>query len=149
MRLWRSQKSPGMWNRSQAQSLYGFAKGLQMKHLLRFQMRPIWLRVQRRMLNGLRLRKRGKLLLASLALLLPSGCRDSIPPKIEICILDGTGGGDCVEADGSQVHKTPDELLNYWATNQVDESNFSSWCYDTSSSVVNAGMDRILKKARE
>ena len=92
------------------------------------------------------LQRLGKLLLVVLAFLLLSSCRDSVPPKIEICILDGTGGADCVEADGSQVFKVPSQLNNYWATNQPDEANFSTWCYDTTPSNVKTAMDNIKAK---
>ena len=98
--------------------------------------------------NDMLLPKRGKLLLALLVLLLVSSCRDSSPPKIEVCILDGFGGGDCVEADGSQLYRAPSQMLNYWATSQPDMQNFSSWCYDTSSSAAKAGMAVIEEQAR-
>jgi hypothetical protein len=84
----------------------------------------------------------GKLLLLGLELLLPS-CRDSIPPKIEICIGDGFGGADCVEADGTQLYKPPSGLKNYWMSNQPDMANFTSWCYQTAPSTVMAGMNGV------
>ncbi len=120
-----------------------------MKHYRLFRLLQISQRPLRQMRKDLLRRRLGKKLLALLGLLLLSSCRDSVPPKIEICILDGTGGGDCVEADGTQLHKTPMELLNYWATNQADEANFSSWCYDASKPAVQFEMDRIYKKATE
>lgn len=60
-----------------------------------------------------------------------SGCRKDTPPAIEICIMDGFGGADCQEADGSKVYKLPSEMKNYWSTNQVDMKSFASWCYET------------------
>lgn len=70
----------------------------------------------------------GKMLLVGLVSLL--SCRNSIPPKIEICIGDGFGGADCVEADGTKKYRPPSELLDYWSTNETDMQAFSSWCYD-------------------
>lgn len=90
--------------------------------------------------------KLGKTLFLALAFL--SACRSSQPPKIEICILDGHGGGDCVEADGLKKYRPPSEMLNYWSTNQADEANYSGWCYDTSPAEVKAAMAEIEKTAR-
>ena len=86
--------------------------------------------------------KRGLLLYLSLGLLLTS-CRDSVPPKIEVCILDGFGGGDCIETDGSQKYRFPSQMANYWATGEADEANYSSWCYATSVSTTKAAMSAI------
>lgn len=90
--------------------------------------------------------KNGKWLLASLGLLLIDGCRDSVPPKIEVCIGDSIGGADCVEADGSKKYRLPSELINYWMTSEPDEANFSSWCYDTSLKNAQNGMQSIKKQ---
>lgn len=79
----------------------------------------------------MQLLKLGMILLVSLALLPLSSCRDSTPPKMEICLGDGNGGADCVEADGSRRFRLPSELKNYWMSNQPDMANFTSWCYDT------------------
>jgi len=95
------------------------------------------------------LRVLGKLLLASLGLLLLSSCRDSVPPKIEICIGDGAGGADCVESDGSQMHRTPSQLTNYWMTSEPDEANLLSWCYMSETSLIMHGMDKIEEKAQQ
>lgn len=84
----------------------------------------------------------GRLLCLSLGLLLTS-CRSSVPPKIEICIGDGFGGADCVEADGTKKYRAPTDLLNYWMTGEADESNYSAWCYQTSASNARAGMRAI------
>lgn len=76
-----------------------------------------------------------------------SACRTDTPPKISIiCTLDGSGGGDCVEADGTPVHKEPSEMLNYWATTQTDEANFAGWCYDVPPATVQARMKKMLRK---
>ena len=88
----------------------------------------------------------GKWLLVSLGFLHLSGCRDSVPPKIEICIGDGFGGADCIEADGSQLYKSPSALKNYWMTNEPDEANYTSWCYDTTSSAVQSQMAVVKEK---
>lgn len=95
------------------------------------------------------LHKPGKPLFLGLALLLLSSCRDSQPPKIEICIGDGVGGAECVEADGSQLYRVPSQLKNYWMTSQPDEANFASWCYDTDQSAVKAGMHLIESRAKQ
>jgi hypothetical protein len=100
------------------------------------------------MRNDMRLLKLGSKLCLSLALVLISGCRNSQPPKIEVCILDGFGGGDCVAADGSQLYRAPSQMKDYWATSQPDEANFASWCYDASSSTVKAGMADIEARAK-
>ena len=85
----------------------------------------------------------GKTLLKILALLSISACRNSTPPQIEVCILDGFGAGDCIEADGSQLRRLPSEMKNYWSTSQPDMNNFSAWCYDTSPSTTAQGMEKI------
>lgn len=87
--------------------------------------------------------KLGRLLLASLGLLLLSDCRTSIPPKIEICIGDGFGGADCIEADGTKLYRSPSSLKNYWMTSQPDEANFTSWCYQATPAQTEAGMQQI------
>lgn len=99
------------------------------------------------MRTDMRQQQHGKLLFLSLGLLALSSCRNSIPPKIEVCILDGFGGGDCVEADGSQLYRSPSAMKNYWSTSEPDEANFSSWCYDTTPEVVKIGMEKIKKSA--
>lgn len=100
----------------------------------------------------MRQQKRGKKRSLALALLLPSlflsGCRKSQPPKIEICIGDGFGGADCIEADGSHLYRSPSSLKNYWMTSQPDEANYASWCYDASPSAVTPAMDRIREEAQ-
>ena len=61
-----------------------------------------------------------------------ASCRHSQPPEISIiCILDGFGGGDCVNSIGEKIYRAPSEMTNFWATTQGDMANFSSWCYDT------------------
>lgn len=92
--------------------------------------------------------KIGKPSLVALALLLASGCRDSVPPKIEICILDGSGGADCVEADGSKKFRLPSELQNYWSTNEPDQSNLISWCYGASLEDTLKVMDQVKSGAQ-
>lgn len=71
----------------------------------------------------------GNLLFLALGLAL-SSCRESTPPPLEICILDGHGGGDCIESDGSRLYRVPSSMANYWATNEPDQRSFSAWCYD-------------------
>lgn len=93
----------------------------------------------------MRLLKRGAMLCLVLAL---SSCRKSIPPQIEICILDGAGGGDCIEPDGSKRYRAPTDMGNYWATSQEDISAFSSWCYGTKLENAKAMMGKIEEEAR-
>lgn len=77
--------------------------------------------------------KSGKTLFLALAICLSSvSCRTDKPPKIEICTLDGFGGGDCILADGTRAYRSPSEMTNYWTTNQADMARFTAWCYDTS-----------------
>lgn len=90
----------------------------------------------------MRLLKNGKKYCLVLALVLTS-CRDSTPPKIEVCLGDGFGGADCIEADGSKLYRPPSQLKNYWMTSEPDEANLLSWCYDTSQTNVEAGMHEI------
>jgi hypothetical protein len=59
-----------------------------------------------------------------------ASCRKDKPPVIEICILDGLGGADCVEHDGSKVYRAPSELRNYVGTNPEDQAEFAAWCYN-------------------
>ena len=84
--------------------------------------------------------------LASLLSLL--SCKQSKPPAIEICILDGVGGADCIERDGTKVYKVPSELMNYWATNQDDQAAFASWCYGAQREHVNQVMEQIAVNVR-
>lgn len=94
-----------------------------------------------------RLRLGNKRYLVLVLLLLNiSACRNSVPPKIEICLGDGVGGADCIEADGSKLYRTPSMLRNYWMTSEPDESNFSSWCYDTTNATVQAAMNATRKE---
>lgn len=87
--------------------------------------------------------KLGRPLLAVLVLLSLSSCRNSVPPKIEVCIGDGVGGADCIEADGSKLFRPPSQLKNYWMTNQPDEANLLSWCFATTPSAVSSGMKLV------
>ena len=98
--------------------------------------------------SGDRLMRRFISLLASLLVLSIIGCRTSNPPKIEICIGDGVGGADCIERDGSKLYRVPSQLLNYWMTNQIDETAFSSWCYDTSLQTTESISKTIAREAR-
>lgn len=69
-------------------------------------------------------------------------CRTSKPPVISIiCIGDGTGGADCVTNAGDKVHKTPSQLKGFWMTTEVDQANFSSWCYDAPTSTTTKAMN--------
>ena len=86
------------------------------------------------------------MLLVCLGLL--SSCRKDPPPAIEICILDGHGGGDCVEADGKKLYRLPSEMTNYWSTGEADMKNFSSWCYGTTPAVTQEAMDKTKAQAR-
>lgn len=70
------------------------------------------------------------MLLVASALFL-SSCRSDKPPAVEVCILDGFGGGDCILKDGSKKYRAPSEMLNFWATSQEDMAQFSSWCYES------------------
>lgn len=90
--------------------------------------------------------KLGRLLLAVLALA-SSSCRNSLPPPKEICILNGSGLGLCVEADGTKKTRVPSEMNNYWATNQTDMAAFSSWCYDANGALIDKMMLEIQTKA--
>lgn len=87
--------------------------------------------------------KNGRRLLAVLVFLTISGCRTDNPPAKEVCILDGFGGGDCVEADGSKKYRAPSEMVNYWSTNEADAENFFSWCYKTGKSTIKNSMEAI------
>lgn len=92
-------------------------------------------------------RKTWKHVAVVLVLALVSGCRSDRPPAIStICILDGYGGGDCVNSDGTSVYKRPSEMLNYWSTTQADMQNFASWCYKTSPENVKDRMVGIMEK---
>lgn len=91
----------------------------------------------------------GKKLLAVIAFLFLSSCRNDPPPTISvICILDGVGGGDCVKADGTKVYMLPSEMVNMWATTQADEQSFAQWCYKTSARTVEYQMNMIKEYAK-
>lgn len=81
-------------------------------------------------------------------LLLFSSCRDSVPPAKEVCILNGVGLGDCVEANGAKVQKTPSQMNNYWCTNQADMANWAGWCYDATPSATKSAMKTIKSEIR-
>lgn len=91
---------------------------------------------------------RGALLLCLSGLFLTS-CRTDKPPAIEICTLDGFGGGDCVVPAVGKVYRAPSEMKNYWATSQLGMSAFSAWCYDTSTSTADVGLNQLLTQIRE
>lgn len=80
---------------------------------------------------------------AMLCLVLASCNEKDPPPVIEICILDGFGGADCIERDGSQKYRAPTELTNFWATNQDDMAAFSSWCYKIPQVAIEKELDTI------
>lgn len=73
-----------------------------------------------------------------------AGCRKSKPPEIDICILDGVGGSDCILRQGSTLRKVctvdaegrfycpPSAMENMWSTTPSDMEAWSSWCYSTS-----------------
>lgn len=93
----------------------------------------------------MKLRKLGWLLFLALASANSLGCRKDQPPQLSIiCTLDGRGGGDCVLPGGQKIYKSPSEMKNFWATTQVDMSNFSAWCYDTSPENIEKAMSVIL-----
>jgi len=78
-----------------------------------------------------------------IAMMLAS-CRSDIPPKLStVCVLDGLGGGDCIEADGSKKYMAPSEMENFWATTQTDEANFAAWCYNVPKEVVESKMKEM------
>ena len=114
-----------------------------MRHFHRLQTQPRLRRMPRQTQNAWQRLRLGKLLLTVPGLLLLSSCRSSQPPKIEICIGDGVGGAECVEADGTQLYRTPSMLNNYWMTGQSDEANFASWCYESDVATVQYHMNLI------
>lgn len=81
--------------------------------------------------------------IAALAL---DACRHDSPPPIEICILDGFGGGDCTEPDHTQLYKSPSAMKNYWATNPPDEASYTAWCYNTTTARVAPRMEQIKEE---
>lgn len=78
-----------------------------------------------------------------------ASCRTSKPPVIEVCILDGFGGADCIETDGSKKVKLPSEIKNYWATNQNDMANFAGWCYQTTPQTAGLGMASLSQSIHQ
>lgn len=91
--------------------------------------------------------KPGKLLFLALAFSLTS-CRESTPPPIEICLLDGFGGGDCIERDGSRLYRVPSSMKNYWTTSEPDEAAFAGWCYDGTAVDAEVQMNAIKRSLR-
>ncbi len=88
--------------------------------------------------------KNGRMHLAVLALFLSlGGCRTDKPPVIEVCILDGHGGGDCTEADHLPKYRLPSEMNDYWCTNQADEAAFVGWAYGVPAKTAAAGMELV------
>lgn len=90
-----------------------------------------------------------KLLLLGSLPFLALACRSDRPPVLSrICILDGHGGGDCVLASGDRVYMAPSEMVNMWATTEVDQQNFASWCYKTSPKNIVPAMAEIKAQAQ-
>lgn len=71
-----------------------------------------------------------------------------MPPRVEVCILDGYGGADCVETNATQLYRSPSMLKNYWSTSQPDMANWSSWCYGATPAQVTPVMTEIEAQAR-
>ena len=83
-----------------------------------------------------------------LALPLLSACRDSAPPVIQTCVMDGFGGGDCVETDQTHVYRAPSQMQNYFAFSPQDFDTFAAWCYQTSdTNAVQLVLTQIKEKA--
>jgi hypothetical protein len=78
-----------------------------------------------------------------------SSCRTDKPPAIEVCILDGFGGGKCVESDGTELYKSPSAMKDYWATNEPDMGNYTSWCYQTSAASVQPSLLRVKQQVAQ
>lgn len=92
-------------------------------------------------------RKPGRTLFLALACLLSACNQSDPPPPIEVCLLDGFGGGDCIEPDGSKLFRPPSQMKNYWATNEHDQALFAAWCYGTDAPTVRAGMEEVKSQA--
>ena len=54
-----------------------------------------------------------------------TGCK---PIKVEICLLNPEGGGECTLADGTQVSKPSVELENYVCSNPEDFAKLVKAC---------------------
>lgn len=94
--------------------------------------------------------KNGRTYCLALGLLLSlTGCRQSKPPSIEVCITDGVGGADCIEKDGSKLYRAPSQMENYWATNQSDQAALISWCYEIQRDHVEMAMSEIKRQAKD
>lgn len=77
-------------------------------------------------------------------------CRNDAPPRLSlVCTLDGVGGGDCADPDGKYVYKAPSEMLNYWATTQTDEANYTAWCYGTAPALITAKLEETRARIKE
>ncbi len=75
------------------------------------------------------------------------GCRTDHPPKLSlICTLDGFGGGNCVQSDGTREYREPSKMVNFWATTQEDQANFSAWCYGVSPKAAKRVMAKIYRR---
>lgn len=119
-----------------------------MRLYLLFQMQSHSPRRQLRMNNDSRLWPLYKSLLVVLGLLTAS-CRTDTPPAQELCALNGYGLGDCVEPDGSQVQKTPSQMVNYVARSPAMEQSWDAWCFNTSESNVAPAMQFMYSQARK
>ena len=132
---------------SSLKSLFGGSQDKPRLRFLQSQMRQLFQQGHKLMQIDMRRLRHGKKLCLLLGLLALNSCRSSQPPGIEICILDGYGGADCIETNGTKLYKSPSALLDYWATNETDESNYTQWCYDINAQIVNANMKQIKKAA--
>lgn len=95
----------------------------------------------------MRQQKLGSVLCLGLVLAL-SACRKDPPPKIDVCLHDGMGGGDCALKDGTRAYRVPSELTNYWMTSQEDMRAFTTWCYGAKSSAEKAHVDAELSRLK-
>ena len=100
------------------------------------------------MMTGTKLQQNGRKFFLALAFFL-SSCRTGTPaPVIEVCIGDGVGGSDCVEADHTKKYRLPSEMKNYWCTNEADEARWSSWAYRTNLKNVLPAMKLVKESAQ-
>lgn len=85
--------------------------------------------------------KLGKTLLLVLLLLVNSGCKTKKAPAITICIGDGIGGCDGVDATGSSISESPSQLNKWIMIPPAEFASYASYCqgisYDVALQVVN------------
>lgn len=76
------------------------------------------------------------------------GDSSSTPPPMPVCIGDGKGGAQCVDATDKTFYADPASLNNWWMTSPESMAAFTAWCYGAKVDQVKSEMQKIEVKAK-